>query len=287
MARSLAALIAAGVALGALTAGCGSGDSGSGEPTPALTAAEQETLRQASERLIAQCMHAHGFAYAEQPPPVEDRQFRYVLDDVGYAREHGYGALTGRRDETAHDVNDGNLAALSPARRKAWQYRLMGAGNQLTVDLPDAGRLSAPDNGCRAESHRTLFGDLQGWYRARRIVDHVDNYVAGQVTRAPEYVTALSEWGACVRAHGYAASTPQELRALVTTELPGPPAAPEIHAAETEAGCAVTTGFTGTVGALDQRYRPDAERRFTTEINTLHRYERTALPTAGQILAES
>lgn len=128
MTRSPAILIAAGLALGGLAAGCGSGDAGSGEPVPALTAAEEETLRQASERLIARCMGAHGFAYAEQPPPVVEPEFRYVLDDVSWARQHGYGPLTGRRDEPARDVNDGNLAALTPTRRKSWQYRLMGAG---------------------------------------------------------------------------------------------------------------------------------------------------------------
>jgi hypothetical protein len=289
---------AAGVAIGVMT-GCvvvgnrtdAAGDAASSGGRP-VAATGAELLHRASERLIARCMARHGFAYAEQPPPSSgEPDFRYVLDDVGWAREHGYGTLLGRPGDWDQDANSGNLEKLDPERQRAWQRTLMGSGRQLVVDLPGLGRLSAPDNGCTAEARRTLYGDLAGWYRARRIVDQFGSYLAGQVVAAPQYRTGLAAWATCVRGRGYAASSPLELRELVAGQAlraPGEqPSAREIAAAETEAECANSTGFPQTIGALERRCRPGIERRFARELETLRSFERRAIPPARHALTGS
>lgn len=286
----------AGVTLGVL-AGCGVGGNGTGAdeygPTSGdrpVAATDDELLHRASERLIARCMARHGFAYAEQPPPSSTGpDFRYVLDDAGWAREHGYGTLLGRPGEWDQDANFRNVEKLTPERQRAWQRTLQGSGGRLVVDLPDLGRISAPDNGCTAEARRTLYGDLAGWYRAWRIVDQFGGYVAGRVVGASEYRTRLAAWATCARERGYAASSPRELRELVASKAlrtSGEQAgAREIAAAETEAECATSTGLAQTIGALKRRYRPEIERRFARELDALQSFERKAIPRARQTLA--
>jgi hypothetical protein len=167
----------------------------------------------------------------------------------------------------------------------------MGSGRQLVVDLPQLGRLSTADNGCTAEARRTLYGDLAGWYRVRRTVDHFDSYVDEKVVAASQYRTGLAAWATCVRKRGYAASTPRELRRLVTPASPesaGEQAPPqEIAAAVTEAQCATSTRFFQTSGALERRYRPEIERRFARELGALKSFELKAFPRARRVLADA
>lgn len=286
---------AAGLALGVVAGWVVVGNrTGAAEGAPSsgdrpVAATNDELLHRASERLIAGCMARHGFAYAEQPPPSSSEpDFRYVLDDVGWARKHGYGTLLGRPGAWDKDANAGNLEKLAPERQRAWQRTLLGSGRQLVADLPGLGRVAAPDNGCTAEARGTLYGDLAGWYRVRRIVDHLGSYTAGQVVVASEYRIGLAAWARCVRERGYAASSPPELRELVARQAPEsfaePARAREIAAAETEAECATSTGFAQTIGALERSYRPQIERRFARELDALKSFERNAIPRARQTL---
>ncbi|GAA2080709.1 hypothetical protein [Actinomadura alba] len=296
--RRLTVAAAAGIALGVMAGWVVAGNgTGAAEDAPSagdrpVAATDDELLHRASERLIARCMARHGFAYAEQPPPSStEPDFRYVLDDVGWARKHGYGTLLGRPGAGGKDANVGNLEKLTPERQNAWHRTLMGSGRQLVVDLPRMGRLSAPDNGCTAEARRTLYGDLAGWYRVRRTVDHFDSYVDDKVIATSEYRTGLAAWVTCVRKRGYAASTPRELRRLVAPASPesaGEQAQPqEIAAAVTEAECATSARFSQTSGALERRYRPEIERRFARELDALKSFELKAIPRARRVLADA
>jgi hypothetical protein len=288
----------AAIALGAGAAwvvggdGTGAAENAASPGERPVTATGEELLHRATERLIARCMARHGFAYSEQPPPSSaEPDFDHVLDDAGWARRHGYGSLLGRPLGGGRDANDGNLRKLTPVRQGAWRQRLMGSGRRLVVDLPQLGRLSTSDNGCTAEARRTLYGDLAGWYRVRRIVDHFDSYVDDKVVAAPEYRTGLAAWATCVRERGYAASTPRELRRLVAPASPesaGEQARPqEIAAAVTEAECATSTRFSLTSGALERRYRPEVERRFARELGALKSFELKAVPRARRVLADA
>ncbi|MGI5170150.1 hypothetical protein ACQEU3_37940 [Spirillospora sp. CA-253888] len=288
---------AAGLALGVMVVWAGGGGTGaagraasSGDRPVAATG--DELLHRASERLIARCMARAGFAYTEQPPPSPAEPVaRQVLGDVEWARRHGYGLLPDGPGSGDQDSNSRHLAGLTPEGRNAWYGRLMGSGRRLVVELPGAGRLSASDNGCVAEARRALYGDLAGWYRARRIVDHLDGYAAREMTRTPRYRAGLAAWAGCVRERGYAVSSPRELRRLATPGTPAPVGgqakAREIAAAVAEAECATSTGFSRAADALHRRYRTEIEGRFARELDALKSYERDAAPRARRILADS
>ncbi|MGI5175096.1 hypothetical protein ACQEVZ_02005 [Dactylosporangium sp. CA-152071] len=268
------------------------------EPPPShsaglpATVSEKELLRRAEQRLIRQCMQRNGFAYTEQPPPSPaTRQFPYVIDDLVWAREHGFGNSSAGADTSERDANHANVQGLTPQQRQARQQALTGSGRGLTAIIPDLGRVSAPDNGCTAEARRSLYRDLAGWYQARRVVDHLDVYVSNQVVNDSRYHSALAAWSVCVRDHGYRADTPHELRALLAVQASDQPDgqthAAEITAAATEAGCASSTPLSQTIRLLEQTYRPQTERRFAHERETLESFEQRAVPRARQILATS
>ena len=257
-----------------------------------IAATDDELLRQAEERLISDCMATKGFAYNEQPPPApSEAEPPSVIEDVGWAREHGYGDVLNEGDPSARDVNFDNFDKLTPNEQQSWQRTLLGSGRQLTADIPDLGRISAPDNGCTAQARRMLYRDLAGWYQARRIVDHLDTYVSNRVIGDSHYRTRLAEWATCVRGHGYTASSPRELRSAIardTQELPVQQArAREVAAAETEAVCAVSSTLPQIIRSLERKYRPEIEKRFALELKALESFEQEAIPMARQILADS
>lgn len=257
------------------------------------TAVDEKLLHQAAERLIARCMARHGFAYTEQrpPPPTTEPDLRYPLDDVGWARRHGYGTLLAGSRAAASDPDPDEVRNLTPEQREAWYRTLMGSDRALVVDLPERGRLTTSDDGCTAEARRALYGDLAGWYRARRTVDHFGSYTLTLVTADPGYRAGLTAWAGCVHKHGYIASSPDELRELVARTEPTstsvrPPAA-EIAAAVTEAECTTSTGFSRTLRTLKHRYQTQTERRFARELTALKSYELQAMPRARRALADS
>lgn len=253
-----------------------------------VAATDDELLHQATERLIAQCMDRHGFEYAEQSPSSSESTLPRVLDDVEWARENGYGDLFGARGVPAPDANSRILAAMTSEQQNAWNTTLMGTGHRLVVNLPDRGRLSTSNNGCTAEAQRTLYGDLAGWYHARRAVDHLGSYVNDEVIANPEYRTGLASWVRCVRERGLVASNPTQLRQLVAPESTGGRAHPkEIAAAVAEAACGSSTGFAATSAALERTFRPKIERRFAPELDALKSFKHKALPRARQVLARS
>lgn len=257
-----------------------------------ITAPEKELLRRAEERLIRKCMSRQGFTYVEQPPATPAaRTFPYVVDDLAWARTYGYGGLSTGPAASERDANYANLRKLSPGRQQAWMDAVMGTGRQLTAEIPDLGRVSAPDNGCTAEARRTLYGDLAGWYRVRRIVDHLDTYVGNLVRQDRRYQTAVAAWSRCVGRDGYQADSPQRLRDVVSAQTadlaPAQAHQAEVAAAVAEATCASTTGLSQNIRAMERSYRPRVQRRFADEQAALSSYEQRAVPVARRVLAGS
>jgi hypothetical protein len=114
-----------------LSAGCtpsGLGAAGDAKASTAPSAAPSPTeaaeLYSAEQALIRDCMAANGFGYWPLPPPVlgVDELFPFVIDDVSWARAHGYSAIspTGAR-ETGDTHRNADYVMSLPVQRRA-QY---------------------------------------------------------------------------------------------------------------------------------------------------------------------
>jgi len=161
-----------------------------------------------------------------------------------------------------------------------------GNGTGAAVDAPSSGDrpvAATDDELLHLASERLI---------ARCMARHGFAYAEQQPPSStePDFRYALDDVG-WARKHGYAASTPRELRRLVAPASPesaGAQAQPqEIAAAVTEAECATSTRFSRTSGALERRYRPEIERRFARELGALKSFELTAIPRARRVLADA
>ncbi|WP_432134884.1 MULTISPECIES: hypothetical protein [unclassified Streptomyces] len=269
--------------------------------TPAgapLSAAQKATLHRAEERLVHRCMQDQGWTYREQPPDAQaeaegaGRSFPYLVDDVAWAKKYGYGDAFTPNPGTGPDGKTdapSRTAQGAPARPSAaWTRALYGTGRQVSVELPGGGRLSTSDRGCLASARKTLYGDLERWFPARRITDNIDVFVRQRVRDDRAFTDAVAAWSRCARTHGHDVGSPGELREeldrRVTGRTPAEARALEVATAVVEATCARSSGMARTVREREAYWRPRLRAQFREELDDLVRLERAALPEAATVL---
>ncbi|NEA31709.1 hypothetical protein [Streptomyces sp. SID13031] len=258
------------------------------QTAPAVGAQGKALLRSAEERLVHECMSAAGFQYFERPPATksDQRDFPYVVDDVAWAAANGYG----RPEQTAPPVDPAAryFAGLPKEQQNAWRKTLVGSGKQISVELAPGRRLSASDKGCIASARRTLYGDLVGWFKARRLTDNLDFLVQDKVRDDQRYVTAMADWAGCVKGRGYDAADPGALREVVAKRNEGRAAsvvrAAEVEATVAEATCANSTSLTRTLRSIEPGYRAAAIAEHQRELADLNVLEQAAVPRAKAAL---
>ncbi|MBB6439535.1 hypothetical protein [Streptomyces candidus] len=249
----------------------------------------QQTLEAAEDLLERDCMRRSGFGFWVAPPltPGARREFPYVVDDVAWAKEHGYGSdrrAAVRRTADA-DPNTRYLRSLEPRRRAALVAALNGPRpTGLAVDLPNGARVSHSDQGCTAEAERRLYGDLPAWFRATRTTRFLTGERVAAVQQDARYRSARDRWAACMRADGLPYADPQESRAAADPER-GADRAQEARVAVAEATCALSTDFSRIAADLDRSYETASRRRHPEVYADLARLTRAALPRARAVIA--
>ncbi|MEV5431954.1 hypothetical protein [Streptomyces sp. NPDC052701] len=262
-----------------------------GPAVRALTAREEDRLHRAEQLLLRACMRAQGFEYRPVPrnPVPEAREFPYVLDDVAWAREHGYGTDIRREAAEARekDVNQRYFRSLPPARRAQALRAANGPDpNGITARTPDGMVLRRSTEGCHAQAERTLYGDLAAWFQAEVTLDSLSPMRHTRVPADPAFARAVEPWARCMRAAGHPYASPAHLR---RDALPGPgePALPrgqEIRLAVAEARCATTTGLARTARELDRTHALRLRHQYRSELNVAQRLRLGALPRAGEVI---
>lgn len=282
-------VIAAAISGVALANSSGTQRDGIKEPGP-VTAEEKVLLYRAEERLIRHCMADNGFEYHEIPPPADNagpRDFPYVIDDVAWARKHGYGVVEEGRPTA--NPNTAQFEKLSAARKQAWQKMLVGEGARVSVTLPDGPRYSISGEGCIADARRALFGDLARWYRASKLTEDLPTLVQRAVRDDPRYDAAMADWAGCMRRQGHQVSTPVELRdehfSRARTMKRVVARAAEIRTAVAEARCAQSTSLSRVIQTIEPEYERDVHAEFGDVVAELNAMERSALPVARDRLA--
>lgn len=257
-------------------------------PSPVSTA-ERSLLYDAEQTLIRQCMSRHGFTVREVPehPIPEHRDFPYVVDDVAWAREHGYGSDLERRARALRDADPNRRYAqsLGAERRAEAMNALHGRErNALTVTLPSGVEAGRSDEGCTAEAETELYGDLAAWFRAEAVSQELSGLRRSQVTADPAYTGAVRAWSACMRTRGLPHPDPSAARARFL-DAPGE-ATPteERRTAVAEAECALSSGLSDTVGRLSGRYGDALKAEHHSVFRERDRLQRAALPRARAVV---
>jgi hypothetical protein len=308
-ARLLVPAVVAGlVTLGACSvrsAATGAGvPAGPADPPAQVTADEERLLWDAEQLLLRDCMAEHGFKYwvAPRNPVAEDRDFPYVVDDMGWARRHGYGSdvleqITRLR---AQNPNRRYLEALPAERRRAAFAALNGEGprpgavarrpDELEARLPTGGVVRRSAVSCTSQAQRRLYGDLPTWYRVTKVVQNLNGVRKARVIQDPRFTAAVSAWSACMRQRGHPYADPREARAKTTLNGSAGPRSrkareAEVGTAVAEAACAHAAGLSAVARDLDEKYGRALDEQYRSDFTTERRMQRQALNHAAMITA--
>jgi hypothetical protein len=261
---------------------------GCGSPAPAAAARQLSPAAKlwlAEEILISRCMAAHGFRYvvtspaaAAQPPA-----FPYGINDVAWARAHGYGLVgLARLAERQRDNPNARYVASLPANRQA-AYNLAMDGSsahRLSVTVPNGLVVTQSADGCLASAEASLYGNFAAWFRVETISDNLLPAIAPKVYASPRYRHVLASWSACVRAAGHTAATPDDLRGRAAAGGP----AVERQLAVIDATCNLKTGLAATGQALDRQLGAPVRARYRPQIQACARLRLAALRRAAAVI---
>ncbi|MGW6979306.1 hypothetical protein ACWGE1_07660 [Streptomyces sp. NPDC054932] len=288
----ISASLAAGVALLAVAAWTGLPSDGARQPAPvrAVDSAELDLLQSAGELLVQDCMRAQGFSYWPVPrvPHPDLRDFPYGVDDVDWARSHGYGRGIERSldEQAASGPARQYERGLSAEQRDALGVALLGPDSRgLEFASPLGGTLSHSDRGCVTESWRRLYGDVRAWYRASETANQLTAVRTGLVNQDPAFRKALTAWSGCVGGRGFPAAHPVRQREE-QLERTGPEAeAQDVPMATAQAECARSTGLAVTAQDLHRRYSDKIRSENRAAFDAMRRMQVAALPTARDVVA--
>src|SRR5215218_1538985 len=221
----------------------------------AITDIETRLLDRGEQILLSRCMRRHGLRFWVVPPrrAPQTALHPYVVDDIGWAREHGYGRDIERRLARAAraDPNRRYFARLPPARREVALRALNGAQPVgLEARLPSGIVVRRSDSSCTSQAERELYRDLPSWFRASSVTQNLFGARAARVTADPRFLRAIRRWAACMRAQGHRYTSPIQARAAVTR--PAASQRSERQVAVAEARCAHRTGLSATVERLER-----------------------------------
>ncbi|MGI5376918.1 hypothetical protein ACQEV2_22245 [Streptomyces sp. CA-251387] len=264
-----------------------------------LTDAERGLLSEAEQRLITSCMRDKGFQYRLDPggPRSEAPERRFGLDDVAWARRHGYGLAEAARIGDGEGDQDGNrdgkaaaenspqaryVASLPPQRKAEFDRALNGTDRAaIVVPAPGRGQIFTSADGCQADARRRLYGDLRKWTEAKAAVVNLAYFTFDEVVAEPRYTEALADWRACMKARGLAYPSSSQAIGAVAKENRSRTAEEafkrEVTVAVADAECNRTAGLARTGTRLQREHVRDAARH---EFARQTRYYTQAVTTA-------
>src|SRR5262245_10360446 len=253
---------------------------------------EEEVLHAAEQLLVRDCMSGQGFQYWPEPydPAAELKRFPYVVDDVSWARAHGYGRDIRQRldDAAASNPNQAYFAGLSDQQKVGARVALNGdqAHSWLEAKPPMGGTLRHSDNGCTVEAWQRLYGDAAAWFRASSVVTNLDGMQVGRVIRDARYQAKVKSWRRCMKTRGVTADNPGELRNTRLSYRGSDAQERDRHAAVNEAECAHMSGLAKTAHHLDEWYSAALRRQYRSDYEAVERLQEAALPTARDLVSK-
>lgn len=240
---------------------------------------------------MQRCMARHGFRYRPSPPATGDEllDFPYVVDDLDWARKHGYGGdlLRKAKQQRTSDPNAVYARGLSPKRRDAFTTTLYGSSTKaVEVTVPSGGAIRQSRTGCLADAQGRLYGDFREWFRVNALAKNLPDR-GGELRRSPDFRAAVERWSACMRGLGHPYRSPAHIqRALGSLTKGASPRrvdAIEVRLATAEARCARSTPLSGTVHRLTNELTLPDRQQYDAEIKTRDRMRLAALQRAKEM----
>jgi hypothetical protein len=230
-------------------------------------------------------MAAHGFRYVVTSPAgeVQPPTFPYGINDVAWARTHGYGlaGLAGLARQQHDNPNARYVASLPAGKQAAYNVMLDGSpAHRLSVTVPNELVVSESSDGCLASAEASLYGNFAAWFRADTISGNLLPAIQPKVYADPRYRHPLAAWSACVRAAGHPAATPDDLR----NQAAAGGQALERELAVADATCNLKTGLAATGQALDRELGAPLRARYGAEIQADARLRLAALRRAAAVI---
>ncbi|WP_144024016.1 hypothetical protein [Amycolatopsis keratiniphila] len=249
-----------------------------------LASQEKSILHRAEQILLRACMADSGYTYVmvEEEPMSFLRRFPYVVDDLSWAREHGFGN-DDREEVRMRAENDPNKRYFSGLSAADKAKALAAVNGERPVGLiatsPAGVEITRSDRGCTSQLEKKLYRELQTWFRAKTVTDGLHVPRRQQVSVDPRFRTALSDWARCMAERGYSFAAPARVHEAFRVRGPE-----EISAAIAEATCARSTGFASVARDLDAHYEALQGQQYGREIADRLRLERAALPLARAVV---
>jgi hypothetical protein len=257
-----------------------------GQPSSAVL----DVLHQAQQYLLRNCMAAHGFRYSPTPrlPHAALPSFPYVVDDLAWAKLHGYGrdikAVLDRQDRA--DPNTLYYQQLPADKRMTAAATLNGSTLRgLSVTSPLGGEMSHSSDGCETKSWQQLYGNADDWFRSSTVVLNLDTVRISQVHGSAAFQTAVQPWSQCMRRTGYVVADPGTFESLREADNGPAAAATDVKAATAEASCALSSGLAKTATRLDRQYGQQLLRQYRGAYELTWRLQVSALPMARRLVA--
>ncbi|WP_322983902.1 hypothetical protein [Streptomyces sp. S584] len=309
MRRTFSISVAA-VAAACITAGCGAGtDATTNSPKPSkrdtvtisdselrdLTVPEEMEIEYAEYALVKECMENKGFSYWVGPVASVDarKAGRYVIDDIAWAKKYGYGRPFDEAAEKERGEHPNVRFPNALPRKDRIRYNTALNGDYddvLSVDLPAGGAIETPRTGCWAGARTHLYGDLEGWFKAKKTVTSLTPFYVPRILADKRMKKTVSAWSNCMKEAGRPFSSPDEIRekrAANTAGMSSPEAqAYEVDLAVAEATCAVKTNLGKTARRLEREHRSALLKKYGKENAAYQRMGLGALSRARNLTGE-
>ncbi|WP_328942996.1 hypothetical protein OG259_16635 [Streptomyces sp. NBC_00250] len=282
----------------------GEATAGGGEKRSApaeSNASERALLDRADQLLVQRCMSRRGIPYWTVPrlSEEESRGVGYVLDDVAWAREYGYGGRLRYKELAAKraDLNLIHRGKLTGQRLTEYTDALYGGPDTpvLSVNVPSGGTISSRLGGCHGTALEELYGDRATWFRVDKIAANLTPLYAAELRSDPRFRSAVTAWSRCMRSAGHPYPDPAAAHgAAAKATAPDAGTTPgssderrafaaEVRLAVAEATCAVNSGLGKTGRALETEYRNKLDGVYLDALAEHAGIERRALARARDI----
>jgi hypothetical protein len=261
-------------------------------------------LANATERLISQCMSAHGQTYYPELTPVGKAQAVSRLIPVvptygslASRQVNGYGlyaravtkAAAKREPPTSAMTEDQYIGGLPASTRAGYSTLLFGSATYaLKVTLPEGVVSTIRSGGCRATAVDRLYGSVARYAFAFEGASLLTLHFIDQIKASKPFRASLRNWSACMRADGDDYADPNAAYNSLATQYDaqGPVASlrqRELRVGTDDLTCAHRTKLLQTVQALQSQPTRWLTKLELGQLLTITRIDQAALTRADKL----